>query len=298
MSKQGVISFGDAFIDFISLNPSNTNYQRFLGGATVNAAVWTSRLGSPSYYLTKLGLDEDSVFVEKELNKEKVNTDYCVTTSQKRICSVTVHLTKDGERVFHSYDNPMPDILLAADELEAELFKKAKIFYFGSGTLFHETAKNTTNRAIEYAREHDCLVAFDTNIRLKRWESEELCRQTVLTFLKRADIVKMAEEELFFLTETNTLEQGLEKLAQAEVPYLFITMGGDGAGAVHDGRSVVIPGVKVEAVDTTGAGDAFMAAILSRFHEFGVPKDDSQLEEYVRFANEVGARATTSIGSI
>lgn len=297
MSKQGVISLGDAFIDYISQDPSNTKYYRFLGGATVNTAVWTSRLGTPSYYLTKLGLEEDSTFVAKELKKEKVNIDYSVMASEKKICSVTVHLNKD-ERVFHSYDNPTPDILLTADELEQELFKKAKLFYFGSGTLFHETAKNTTNKALEYAREHDCLIAFDTNIRLKRWESEAICRQTVLSFLKHADIVKMAEEELFFLTGTNDLEEGLKKISESSIPTLFITMGGEGACAVHDGTEIVVPGVKVEAVDTTGAGDAFMAAILSRFHEVGTPKDHSQLEEYVQFANEVGSRATLKLGSL
>lgn len=298
MSKQGVISLGDAFIDLISQDSSNSKYRRFLGGATVNAAVWTSRLGTPSYYLTKLGMDEDSKFVVEELKKEKVNLDYCPVALEKRICSVTVHINDDGERVFHSYDNLTPDVLLTAEELEQELFKQAKIFYFGSGTLFHKTARNTTNKAMEYAREQDSLVAFDTNIRLKRWESEEICRQTVLSFLSRADIVKMAEEELFFLSETNSLEEGLEKLTQYGVPYLFVTMGGDGACAVHDGKKIVVPSVKVEAIDTTGAGDAFMAAVLSKFHELGTPKDDTQLESYVQFANEVGARATMKLGSI
>lgn len=78
------------------------------------------------------------------------------------------------------------------------MFKKAKIFYFGSGTLFHPKAKEATETSLKYAKEFGHTIAFDTNIRLQRWESEELCRQTVISFLKKADIVKLAEDELSF----------------------------------------------------------------------------------------------------
>ncbi|MCH6266789.1 MULTISPECIES: carbohydrate kinase family protein [Neobacillus] len=298
MSRQGVISLGDAFIDYISKDSTNTIFHQFPGGATVNTAVWTSRIGVLSYYLTKLGTDEESAFVEMELVKEKVNVDYCVRSPEKRICSVKVHINQSGERQFHSYNNPTPDLLLTSNDLPEELFQQGKLFYFGSGTLFHDIARETTRQALEYARKRELLTAFDTNIRLQRWESEKKCRKTVISFAKQADIVKMAEDELFFLTETNNLEEGLGLISEWGIPFLFITMGGQGSCAVHKGRSIFIPGVQVKAVDTTGAGDAFMAAIISRFHNHGVPQDDLQLEEFVRFANEIGARATTKMGAL
>jgi fructokinase len=298
LENQGVISLGEAFVDYISTDRNNTKFWQLLGGATVNLAVGTSRLGLPTYYLCKLGTDSNGQFVEQELKKEGVNLDFSVRTDTKRMCGVYVHLTEDGERNFHSYVNKTPDEVLAEEELERELFEKTRIFYFGSGTLFQQKSKKTTEAALKYAKDTSNLIAFDANLRLKRWESEHHCRETVVSFLKQATIVKLAEDELNFLMETNSLEAGLEKILKWNIPYLFITMGGKGAYGVMKGDKVFSPAPKVDTIDTTGAGDAFMAGLLYCFHEKGMPRGNTRLTEYLHFANRVGAQATTGLGSL
>jgi fructokinase len=298
LKKQGVISLGEAFVDFISQDQTNTNYQRLLGGATVNVAVGVRRLGIPSYYLCKLGMDETSLFVQEEMTKEQVNLSYCTYQSTKKICSVYVHVNDQGDRYFHSYINETPDDWITAEELDKELFTQSKLFYFGSGTLFHPIARKTTNQALVFAKEGNSLIAFDTNIRLKRWENEEQCREVILSYVKKASIVKMAEDELLFLTKSDTLEQGIESISNMDIPFLFITRGKEGAFASHKGIQVNVPGIEVKVVDTTGAGDAFMAALLSRFHDQGVPENKALLEEYTSFANLAGAMSTTQFGSL
>ncbi|WP_251516561.1 carbohydrate kinase family protein [Robertmurraya korlensis] len=289
---------GEAFVDFISQDQTNTNYQRLLGGATVNVAVGVRRLGIPSYYLCKLGMDETSVFVKEEMEKEQVNLSYSTYQASKKICSVYVHVNDQGDRYFHSYINETPDDWITAEELDKELFNLSKLFYFGSGTLFHPVARKTTEQALAFARETNMQVAFDTNIRLKRWESEEQCREVILSYVKKADIVKMAEDELLFLTKSDTFEQGLKSISNMNIPFLFITKGKDGAFASHEDIQVNVPGIEVKAVDTTGAGDAFMAALLSRFHDKGVPENKALLEEYTSYANLAGAMSTTRFGSL
>lgn len=298
MKKQGIISLGEAIVDFIAADPSNTKYQRLLGGATVNVAVGVRRHGIPSYYLCTLGKDETSRFVAEKLMNENVDISYCSYHLNKRICSVYIHLNQLGERYFHSYVNETPDEWITADELDKKPFMNSKIFYFGSGTLFHPVARKTTEQALRYANEANLKIAFDTNIRLKRWESEKQCRETILSYVKKSDIVKMAEEELLFLTETETLEKGLEKIVKLEIPFLFITKGKDGACAVHQNLLVQVPGIPVKTVDTTGAGDAFMAALLSCFHDKGIPANEAQLKEYTQFANQAGAISATKFGSL
>ncbi|WP_066363071.1 carbohydrate kinase family protein [Neobacillus drentensis] len=298
MDQNGVISLGEAFVDFISIDQSNTKYMQLLGGATVNVAVGSRRLGIPVYYLCKLGSDVISQFVEQEFTKEGVDTSFTVNTSSKKICGVYVHISENGERYFHSYVNPTPDEVLTEDELRREVFERAKIFYFGSGTLFQEKAKKTTESALTFAKEAGNIIAFDANLRLKRWGSEEHCRQTVSAFLKYANIVKLAEDELHFLTETDSLEAGIDQLSKMKIPYLFITMGSKGAYAIFNENKVFVPAPSVKAIDTTGAGDAFMSALLYSFHEKGLPFKLFQLEEYLNFANKVGAVSTTEIGSL
>lgn len=296
MNKQGIISLGEAFIDKISIDETNSKFQQLLGGATVNVAVGTSRLGIPSYYLCKLGIDSNSLFIENQLKKEKVNTDYCRRTLNKKICQVQVYINQKGERYFNSYSNPTPEQVMLESELEKDLFTKAKIFYFGSGTLFQPNARQTTERAIMYAKDADTKVAFDPNIRLKRWENEDTCRRTVIPFLKKADIVKLAEEELLFLTETKRLEEGLDQLSKWQVPYSIITMGEEGSIAQYGKSRIHEPAKKVKVIDTTGAGDAFMSALLYYFHDKGMHPE--HLKDYLRFANKMGALATTEFGSL
>lgn len=298
MKKQGIISLGEIIVDFIATDSSNTAFQRLLGGATVNVAVGVSRHGIPSYYLCKLGRDETSTFVEEKLKKENVDLSFCSYHLNKKICSVNIHLNHLGERYFHSYVNETPDEWITAEELDKKPFLNSKIFYFGSGTLFHPTARKTTEQALQYAKEENLIIAFDTNIRLKRWENEDQCRETILSFVQKADIVKMAEEELLFLTETDSLENGLKHIAKLEIPFLFITKGKDGAYAVHKNMIVDVPGIPVKAVDTTGAGDAFMAALLSRFHDRGIPKNEDELTDFTEFANKAGALSATKLGSL
>ncbi|WP_254842759.1 carbohydrate kinase [Bacillus sp. MRMR6] len=298
MKKQGVISLGEAFVDLISVDSTNTKYQQMLGGATVNVAAGVKRQGIPSYYLCKFGTNQLSEFVESELSKERINTNFCVRTSVKDICVVYVHLDEKGERYFHQYINNTPDVVLTENELDEKVFNKVRIFYFGSGTLFHETAKRTTMKALKFAREANTLIAFDANLRLKRWESASQCRRTVCSQLEHVDIVKLTEEELFFLTETDLIEDALKIVSVYNIPYLFITLGSKGAIAVMKGRKVNVPSIEVDAIDTTGAGDAFMAALLYQFHEKGLPTNLFQLEEYTAYANRVAAMTTTQIGSL
>jgi fructokinase len=297
LNKHGITSLGEAIVDFIATDPTNATYQRLLGGATVNVAVGVRRHGIPSYYLCKFGMDESSTFVEEKLMNENVVIFFCSHHPNKKMCSVYIHLNQHGDRYFHSYVNETPDEWITSEELDQKPFLNSKIFYFGSGTLFHPIARKTTDQALQYAKEANSEIAFDTNIRLKRWESENQCRETILSYAKRADIVKMAEDELLFLTESETLEEGLEQIAKMEIPFLFITKGKDGACAIHKDITVHVPGISVKAVDTTGAGDAFMAALLSCFHN-RIPQNEAQLVEYTEYANKAGALSATKFGSL
>lgn len=289
---------GDAFIDYVSTNKENSVFEKYLGGASVNVAVHISRFGIPSYYLTKLGMNQDSSFIQKELNKENVRLDFAVSKANKEISSVYIHLDDYGDRHFYSYVNNTPDDVLKEKEITEQAFLHPSIFYCGSGTLFHEEAKRATEKAIILAKKNKMLVAFDANIRLKRWENDDVCRDVILGFLPSIDIVKMSEEELLFLMEANTIEEGLVKVEQFHIPLLFITRGENGAITYLGDERAVVEGEKVEAIDTTGAGDAFMATILSCIHRNGYPSTMDELKRYVQSANVMGAKVAMTIGAL
>ncbi|MGG0738382.1 carbohydrate kinase family protein [Niallia taxi] len=298
LENQGAISVGDAFIDYLSIDENNDKYDKRLGGASVNAAVHLSRYKMESYYVTKLGYSQDSQFVKEELTKEFVKLNYSVHTQAKKLPCVYIHLDRNGDRNFHAYMNETPDDVLTIEDIQEDAFVNRQLFYFGSGTLFHEKAREATVKALEAAKKHGAFISFDANIRLKRWETDEDCRSTIMSLLLNADIIKLSEEELLFLMEETSLEAALEKATKIPVPLIYVTVGKEGAYVIFQGQTEFISGKVVDAIDTTGAGDAYMAAVLYCIHMYGFPATIKEAVDYGYNGNIMGALVATKAGSL
>ena len=296
--KDFILVYGDAFVDYIANDTTNTSFTKYLGGATINVAAGISRIGAPSALITITGDDETSEFCRQEILKEGVNLDYSIYDATKRVSGVYVHLTENCERVFKDYVDETPNLQVTPEQLNEEAFKRASVLNVCSGTMFEPTALATTRKAVEMAKEKGAIIAIDANIRPLRWSSEEYCRETIGSFFEDADVLKLADEELFFLTETTTIEEGLKKLDSLLVPIVLITVGAEGAYAVLNGEVTHVPVEKVVPVDTTGAGDAFMAGVLRYVHYHGLPTSTEELVECVAFGNKLGAMAATKAGAL
>ena len=296
--KEFILVYGDAFIDYIANDATNTSFTKFLGGATINVAAGISRIGAPSALITITGDDETSEFVRTEIQQEGVNLDYAVLVPEKRASGVYVHLTENCERIFKDYIDETPDLQVTAQQLNEEAFKRATVFNCCSGTMFHPTALETTRTAVEMAKKNGAIIAIDANIRPLRWSSEKYCRETIASFFQDANILKLTDEELFFLTETNSIEAGLKVLKPLNVPIVLVTVGANGAYAVLNGDSMHVPVEQVVPVDTTGAGDAFMAGVLRYVHFNGLPTTKESLFDCVAFGNKLGALAATKAGAL
>lgn len=297
--KEFVLLYGDAFVDFISNDRTNTKFTKFLGGTTVNVAAGVARIGAPAALITLTGDDEVSEFVRQEITKEGVNLDYAKLIPEKRVTSVDVHLLEGNERMFTNYIDETPDLQVESHHLEKEAFEKASVFSFCSNTMFHPIALETTKKAVEMAIEHGALLAMDANIRPLRWESPQQCHDTIAQFLSKADLLKVADEELLFLMETESIEEGIQKLvAQYDIDVIMVTLGANGAYVVMNGETRHVPSIEITCVDTTGAGDAFMSGMLRQVHLNGMPKTMDEAFDYVYFANQLGAMAATKPGAI
>ena len=296
--KEFVLVYGDAFVDYIANDMTNTSFTKFLGGATINVAAGISRIGAPSALITITGEDETSEFVRLELKKEGVNLDYSVFVPEKRVSGVHVHLTEACERIFCDYEDETPDLQVEPQQLNEEAFKRASIFNVCSNTMFHPIALETTRRAVELVKEYEAIMAMDANIRSLRWSSPKVCRDTIISFFKDVHILKLTDEELLFLTETNNLEEGILALNQYGLPIVLVTVGADGAYAILNGETIHVPTIKVDPVDTTGAGDAFMAGILRFVHYYGLPSSKEEIVRCVSLANKLGAFAATKPGAL
>lgn len=299
--KKGIISLGEALIDFIPLDKENTTYQKSPGGAPANVAVGLARLGAKSTFLGKVGEDVLGKFLKQTLNDFGVGTNQMNLMRDVRTGVVFVTNAEDGERSFDFYIDPSADRYLENKDIDEEDFVSHKILHFGSISMISSPSKEATHHAVRLAKQNDMIVSYDPNLRLGLWDSEENARETIKSMLSQADVLKISEEELEFITGEKGIKEGVEKLLEYEIPLIIVTLGAEGSYVFKGISNEHVPAMKVKAVDTTGAGDAFVSGILYSLHEYEGDMESLTLQEAVemaRFASVSGALAASTKGAM
>lgn len=299
--KDGLITIGEALVDMIPINSEHTVYQKSPGGAPANVAVGAARLGVSSTFIGKLGSDVLGLFLKETLEKNGVQTGSLILTDSCRTGLVFVGLDQQGERHFQFYLEKSADQFLEEAEIKEELFKEHKIFHFGTLSLLHDPVRAATKRALFYAKKHNMMVTFDPNIRLSIWKDEEALKNTIWTVLKDVDVLKLSEEELLFLSGSTEIEIIAKWMEEFKLSLVFLTMGAEGCIVFTPSQSCAVEALIVEPVDTTGAGDAFVAGITYCLNQTEKCVSSLSLEEAVeiaRFATKLGGLAVSRKGAM
>lgn len=299
--KQGIISLGEALIDFIPTDDTNTTYLKSPGGAPANVAVGLARLGARSSFSGKIGDDSLGRFLEETLVHYGVETKQLKFTAEVKTGITHVTNAPDGERSFEFFINPSADRFLEIQDIDEDDFKSHKIFHFGSISMIDNPIKATTRHAVKLPKENNMIVSYDPNLRLALWESSEKARDTIISMLKWTDVLKVSDEELEFITGKKTIDEGVNALAKYEIPFMIVTLGANGCYVyIAEGYSHV-QAMKVEAVDTTGAGDAFVSGILYSINNYEGDIHNISLHEAIKmaeFASVSGALAASTKGAM
>ncbi|WP_046175881.1 carbohydrate kinase family protein [Domibacillus indicus] len=302
-------SIGEVLIDFIPLQKGKAlkdvvSFERAPGGAPANVAASVSKLGGSSAMLTKLGEDAFGDFLLEKLAEAGVETKHIIRTSEANTALAFVSLREDGERDFSFYRKPCADLLMTADEVDESLFSAGDILHFCSVDLVESPMKHAHLKAIESAKRNGAFVSFDPNVRLPLWDSEEACRETILSFIPKAHLIKISDEELEFITGLSDEQAAIKSLFTGDVKAVIYTRGADGAALYMNDRKMESAGFSVQVQDTTGAGDAFIGSFLFQMLELETAPENSLSileqhgEEMLQFANAAGAITTTGKGAI
>lgn len=295
---------GELLIDFVPTVNGVTlvdapAFQKAPGGAPANVAVGLSRLGVSSAFMGKVGDDAFGHFLANTLSDAGVDVQALRFASEARTALAFVSLTKDGDREFMFYRHPSADMLFTPEEVNIHLIQQSKLLHFGSISLISSPAREATLYAVDVAKQAGKIISCDPNLRLALWKDEQAACEGMQLGIKQAQIVKISEEELEFLTGTTHPSAVYQHLWHDDLKLLLLTRGGRGCYFMTSTGEGEVPSFEVKAIDTTGAGDAFMAGLLQ-----GVVKapeiltDQEQLSLLCRFANAVGALTTTQRGAI
>ena len=300
-----IVCLGEALIDLVPTvtgggsGAGADTYVRAAGGAPANVAAGIAKLGVTSGFMGSVGDDGFGHFIADTLAAAGVELPGLRFTKAAPTALAAVSLKADGDREFVFYGNPAAHTMLAPEEVDEGVIRTAKILHFGSISLVGGPIRAATLHAIDIAHQHGVLVSYDPNLRLSLWPDAEAARAGIRLGLSKADIVKIGEEEVEFLTESCDLIEGARSLWHPRLKLMAVTRGTKGCiwlNATMEGEQ---RGFKVAAIDTTGAGDAFTAGLLvGLVHHMDMIADAATLGDAIRFANATGALTTTKRGAI
>jgi fructokinase len=299
-----VICLGELLIDFVpTVTPTTLidapAFKKAPGGAPANVAVGVARLGVTSAFMGKVGDDPFGHFLTETLAGAGVDIGPLRFTDAARTALAFVSLRADGDREFMFYRHPSADMLFTPEEVDVAAIRAARALHYGSISLISEPSRAATLHAIETARQSGCLISCDPNLRLPLWPDADSARAGMLLALSKANVVKLSDDELKFLTGSDDPSAARARLWHDGIELMVITGGPEGCIYVTAGSEGHVPGFRVDAVDTTGAGDGFVAGILHGLvRNPAVLRDEAGLRELCRFANAVAALATTERGAI
>ncbi|XP_050387342.1 probable fructokinase-4 isoform X2 [Argentina anserina] len=300
-----IVSFGEMLIDFVPTvsGVSLAEAPGFLkapGGAPANVAIAVSRLGGKASFIGKLGDDEFGHMLAGILKENNVSGEGILFDQGARTALAFVTLRADGEREFMFYRNPSADMLLNPEELNLELIRSAKVFHYGSISLIVEPCRSAHLKAMEVAKEAGTLLSYDPNLRLPLWPSPEEAREQIMSIWDKAEVIKVSDVELQFLTgNPNIDDESALSLWHSNLKLLLVTLGEKGCRYYTKNFRGSVEAFQVTAVDTTGAGDSFVGALLAKIvDDQSVLEDEQRLREVLKFANACGAITTTKKGAI
>lgn len=301
-----IVTLGEVVADIYrekSESPVEMPFRALPGGAPANVAVAAARLGAQAAFVSSVGNDLFGDFIMRALDAEGVDTRAVVRQeSPVRTSLAFVEIFDDGDREFTFYrSKPAADEELSPEDVEPDHVAGASFVNFGSIPLLAEPVRSATRSFAETARELGVPVAFDVNFRAHLWESVEAAREVVSPLLDLSTVAKLSEDETAPLLGVEDIEEAAEALLERGVSLVLISLGAEGAFyATKDFRGR-LPSFEVEAVDATGAGDAFLAATLVHLAETSVGEGDfseDSVREAVRRGTAAGAIACTAFGAM
>ena len=302
-----VCCFGEALIDFHG-TPSGAApvFTAHPGGAPANVAVAVARLGGRAAFVGMFGSDLFGDLLLRELRAAGVDVTHARRTDAANTALAFVSHAANGERDFSFYRPPSADLLFRNDDFDRSIFAAGTIFHAGSCSMTEPDSAATTLQGMTRARDAGALVSYDMNLRPPLWPRGEDPAPTIWRALLLADFIKLSAEELAFLAASMGSEDAVfARLWDAHAKLVVIT---DGERAVRwfaPGTSGEESTLRVRAIDTTGAGDAFVGGCLYRFAKAELDAaglatfagDSQRIDATLRFAAACGALAVTRAGS-
>jgi fructokinase len=308
MTNPAILTLGEVLFDLLAVDIGKPlsevkSWNPYPGGAPANVACALQKLGSKAAFIGAVGVDEAGKELVSLLQSLDINTSGIQYSSDKPTRQVYVLRNEQGDRQFAGFGNHPPDqfadCFLDDFLLPVKLFLEAEFLVIGTLSLAYPMTRKAVFHALELADFYNLKVVIDINLRPNFWSDINEAKPLINKLWKDIDFVKLAAEEAEWLFNTQNPEQIANILDSVEG--IIITNGGEGdiSYLINDHVGKVKPFV-VNSVDTTGAGDAFLAGFIHQLSHQGMDtlNNPDNIQEIITYAAAVGALTTLKEGAI
>ncbi len=302
-----ILCVGEALIDMICTDKGKPlsegeNFLKKAGGAPTNVAAAIAALGANVELATKVGADPFGDHLINVMDSFGVGTKWMLHDENFLTTFAFVSLMENGERDF--YFNRGADGQLTRDEVDAIDLREFSIIHFGSATAFLPGPLQIAYLSLlQKALVHDVFISFDPNYRslLFQHNKQSFIDQS-WNFLEHCHFFKVSDEEAMMLSGRSTVTDAVNDFIARTRSVFAVTLGKDGTLLGLNGETRIIPSIKIKPIDTTGAGDAFVGAVLYQLagrslEEIG-SLSFSEWEKIIANGNKAGARTCEYLGAM
>ena len=300
-----VVALGELLIDFTENGASgqgNPLFEANPGGAPCNVLAMLKKLGKRCAFIGKVGDDMFGTQLRAIAEAAGICMDALAVDSKFHTTLAFVKTLSGGDRDFSFYRDPGADMMLTPEDIPGDMVKSARVFHFGTLSLTHEPARSATQKAVALAQKAGAVISFDPNLRPPLWNSLDLAKEQIAWGLAQCDVLKIADNELEFMTGETDFDKGAAIL-RAKYPNIRLlnaTAGADGSYSYYGDIRTFQPSFQLGGtIETTGAGDTFCACVLNFVLERGLDGlTRNDLDRMLRFANAAAYLVTTKKGAI
>ncbi len=258
-----LLSYGEVLVDFLP-DTQGENFYPMAGGAPANVAVAFAKLGGRSFFAGGISNDNFGAMLFQELEKNNVNTRYVYRAEQANTALVLVSLDSTGERAFNFYRHNTADTCYEKTQIDNINWQDISVFHFCSNTLTSKSMNSSSLYALKKAKLNNALVSFDVNLRQQLWSELNLLPERVHACLKLSDLVKLSKDEAQYLAAQadQSYQEYINSLIALGIKLIVITDGPNPVQVLSSAFSSFIKVPVIKAVDTTAAGDSFIASFI------------------------------------
>lgn len=309
-----MLIFGEVLVDLFASAPERpqTGVRRFPflgvpGGAPCNVAAFLAHLGVPVSFMASFADDPTGEALRQMLAERGIDLTWSVTHPGSRTPMAMVLTKPDGDRTFRLYLDGSAVEHLTTDMVDPASLSQVAWFHFGSVMMAFANPNRVTHLLLQQARDRGVMVSYDVNVRPDIWRDSVMSPRAMVDVLRFVDVVKLSDEDFDWIrAHVAPTLQAPRQLLDLGCRLVVCTHGKDGATLFTREAVVKVPAPQVEVVDTTGAGDAFMAGVISRLCQAGIgrPSDldwrltPALLQEAGNFAAACAGRILVQRGAM